>query len=426
MAKKLKRFYDLDNAAKIFPVVSNESRSYMFRLSIVFKEAIDPLVMQKALTKTTKRFKHLNVRIRKGLFWYYLEENLKQPILKKETGYINAYLYRELNNDFLFRTLYYKNRLSVEFFHALTDGKGALEFINSLAYEYLILKGYDINPEGLVIQADAASNYQEVEDEFQKLYHKQKVFKLGKEPKAYHLKGTFYANHYHAVMHLYMHTQELRKRAKFYDASVTEYFVALIILAQKLSGRNKTYKHLYRVLIPVNLRQYYPSITLRNFASFVRIDYDLNQDTKDLAAIIEFVKKRMKEELNLDLMVNKVIANVKLEQNPLLRMVPLPIKAIAMKSVYGLIGEALNSFDISNLGKVDLPRDMQEHISHYQFTIGPSNDTPKAASVISYNDTLCLTFISKMIERDFESAFMSLLREEGIVAEIENNDWEVM
>src|SRR5690606_23757230 len=133
----------------------------MFRLSIVFKELIDPELLKIALIKTTRRFKHLNVRIRKGLFWYYFEENLKEPFPMLENGLINPYLYFKENNDFLFRTLYYKERLSVEFFHALTDGKGALEFINSLAYEYLTLKGYNIDPEDLVIRADAAGSYQE-------------------------------------------------------------------------------------------------------------------------------------------------------------------------------------------------------------------------------------------------------------------------
>ena len=54
---KLRKFYDLDNAAKIFPVVANESRSYVFRLAVIFKEEIDKDLMQIALNKTTLRFK---------------------------------------------------------------------------------------------------------------------------------------------------------------------------------------------------------------------------------------------------------------------------------------------------------------------------------------------------------------------------------
>ncbi len=422
---KLRKFYDLDNAAKIFPAVANESRSYMFRLSIVFKETIDTGILQQALNKTTIRFKHLNVRIRKGLFWYYFEENLKTPILREENGFINQYLYPKENNDFLFRTLYYQKRLSVEFFHALTDGKGALEFINSLAYEYLTLKGAKIDPEGIVITADAAGSYAEVEDEFKKLYHKQKIFK-SKEPKAHRLKGSFYADHYNALMHAYISVEDIRLVAKSFGATITEFLTGVIILATKRSGGAAKYKNLFRVFIPVNLRQFYPAVTLRNFASFVRINYDLNQDSKELSFIIDLVKQEMKKELDLDVMVNRIISNVKYEQNPFLRPTPLFLKIAAMRSVYGMIGEALNSYDISNLGKVDLPKQMIPYISHYQFTISTSNDTPKAASVVSFGDTLCLSFISKIIERDFEKTFFGILKENGIISRIEANNWEVV
>src|SRR5690606_28536336 len=158
------------------------------------------------------------------------------------------------------------------------------------------------------------------------------------------------------------------------------------------------------LFIPVNMRQFYPSITLRNFASFVRVNYDLNQQEQELKDIVMLVKSEMKKELDPDLMLNRIIQNVRYEQNPFLRLTPLFVKILAMRSVYGMIGEALNSFDISNLGQVILPKDMQPFISHYQFTIATSNDTPKALSVVTYNGTLTLSFISKMIERDFEKA----------------------
>lgn len=422
---KLRKFYDLDNAAKIFPVVANESRTYMFRLSIVFKDLIKPELLQQALNRSTKRFKHLNVRIRKGLFWYYFEENLNNPILKEENGMVNQFLHFRANNDFLFRTLYYKTRLTIEFFHALTDGKGALEFINSVAYEYLLLDGQKINPEGLVITADAAGSYAEVEDEFKKLYHKQKI-RVTKEPKAHHLKGTYYANHYNALMHAYIPIKDILTVAKSYGATLTEYLVSIIILAVKKSGKNAHYKHLLRVFVPVNMRQFYPSITLRNFASFVRINYDLNQEEATFKEIIDLVKNEMKQELHIDEMLNRIIQNVKYEQSPLLRMTPLPVKILAMRSVYGMIGESLNSYDISNLGKVELPSQMIPYISHYQFIIAPSNDTPKAASVVSFNDTLTLSFISKIIERGFETAFFEILNSHGIKSRIESSNWEVV
>src|SRR5690606_8196756 len=211
------------------------------------------------------------------------------------------------------------------------------------------------------------------------------------------------ANNYNALMHAYISVEHIRKVAKSYGVSVTEFFVGLIILAAKRSGGpGMKYKNLFRVFIPVNLRNMFPTVTLRNFVNYVRINYDLNQPEQELKIILDHVKESMKKEMDPDLMVNRIIGNVKIEQNFLLRMAPLLIKIPAMRSVYGVIGETLNSYDISNLGRVELPKQMMPYISHYQFTIAPSKDTPKAASVVSFGDVLCLSFISKIIDRDFE------------------------
>jgi len=421
---KLRKFYDLDNAAKIFPVVANESRSYMFRVSVIFKQPIDLDILQNALNRTTKRFKHLSVRLRKGLFWYFFEENLKTPIIKQEDGQINQFLVFKENNDYLFRTLYFKERLSVEFFHALTDGKGALEFVNSLAYEYLSLQGHTIDPEGLVIRADAVATYQEVEDEFRKLYHKKKVPKIF-EPRAHRIRGTFFADNYNAVTHAYIDLSKIKAVAKQYNVTINELMIGMIILALKKSGKLQTYKQLARIFIPVNMRQYYPSVTLRNFASYVRINYDLNQDETQLEHILNYVKDAMHKELNLEDMVNSIITNVRYEQNPFLRMTPLGIKIIAMRSVYGKIGNSLNTFDTSNLGLVKLPKAMAEHISHYSFVIVPNNYTPKAMSFVSFGNVFTISFVSKIIERDFEVEFFEILKQLDIESQVEANGWEV-
>ena len=174
------------------------------------------------------------------------------------------------------------------------------------------------------------------------------------------------------------------------------------------------------------MRQYFPTVTMRNFISYFRINYDLNKDEIPFQELINFVKEEMKNALDLDRMIDQIIANVKIEKNVFLRAVPLPVKVIAMRSAYGMIGENLNSFVISNLGKVAIPEKMESLISHYQFVITPSDDTPKTASVVSFKDTLCLSFISKFVEREYETAFFRVLSENGLTMQIEANNWEVV
>ena len=75
MAQKKKlRWMRLDNAAKIYPAARRNNWSNVYRLSFTLKEEVDPAVLQRALDVTVKRFPSIAARLRRGLFWYYLEQ----------------------------------------------------------------------------------------------------------------------------------------------------------------------------------------------------------------------------------------------------------------------------------------------------------------------------------------------------------------
>ena len=74
MNERKLRWMRLDNAAKIYPAAKRRNWSNTFRLSATFREPVDPTVLQSALNVTVKRFPSIAVRIRRGMFWYYLEE----------------------------------------------------------------------------------------------------------------------------------------------------------------------------------------------------------------------------------------------------------------------------------------------------------------------------------------------------------------
>ena len=71
--KKKLRWMRLDNAAKIYPAARRNNWSNVFRLSFTLKEEVDPEVLQQALEVTVKRFPSIAARLRRGLFWYYLD-----------------------------------------------------------------------------------------------------------------------------------------------------------------------------------------------------------------------------------------------------------------------------------------------------------------------------------------------------------------
>ena len=82
MSKKSrdKEWRKLDNSAKIFPLSTSSKYSTVFRYSAILKEDIDKDVLEKAVEKALVRYKPFKVRMKRGFFWNYLEENHKKPL----------------------------------------------------------------------------------------------------------------------------------------------------------------------------------------------------------------------------------------------------------------------------------------------------------------------------------------------------------
>ena len=120
------RWMSLDNAAKIYPAARNANWTNVFRLSATLRENVDRATLQSALDVTVRRFPSIAVRIRRGAFWYYLEEIAHAPEVAEEKPYPLVRMPFDDIRTCAFRVIAYKKRIAVEFFHALTDGNGGL------------------------------------------------------------------------------------------------------------------------------------------------------------------------------------------------------------------------------------------------------------------------------------------------------------
>ena len=86
---------------------------------------------------TMRRFPSIAVRLCRGAFWYYLEELSSAPEITDEKSWPLAHTPFESINECALRVIVYKNRIAVEFYHALTDGTGGMVFLKSLLAEYI-------------------------------------------------------------------------------------------------------------------------------------------------------------------------------------------------------------------------------------------------------------------------------------------------
>ena len=77
-------WHRLDNTANIFPVISHKRFSSVYRISVRLKQDIIPELLAQALDETLPLFPNFRVRLKKGIFWYYFENNNKQPLIEEE------------------------------------------------------------------------------------------------------------------------------------------------------------------------------------------------------------------------------------------------------------------------------------------------------------------------------------------------------
>ncbi|MDO4845801.1 MAG: hypothetical protein Q3977_04225, partial [Oscillospiraceae bacterium] len=132
-----KKWYRLDTAALIFPAIAKHDWSNAFRISVTLTEEIDPAFLQLAVNDLAPRFPSFYVTLHKGLFWYYLEQSEKPLEVRGDYAYPLTFMSSHELRKSCLRVLYYKNRIAVEFFHALTDGHGGSVYLANLAARYL-------------------------------------------------------------------------------------------------------------------------------------------------------------------------------------------------------------------------------------------------------------------------------------------------
>ena len=421
---KKRTWYKLDNAAKIYPPISNEKRGSMFSLSAILFEKIDGEVLNKAVNIILERFPTFKVRLKRGIFWYYLEENRKPFFVKEEPADFLAFINENKTNDYLFEVFYYNNKITLSVFHCLTDGTGGMEFLKALIYEYLVLKGHKIKANNSLKTIYSPPTSEENDDQFLKVFDKN-IGKPDKEKRAFTVSGTNHNILGNSITTGTMSVQDIKTLAKKHNTTVTGYVCGLLMhcVNQSYIKDKKCKNKLVKVLVPVNMRKIYKSKTVRNFALFTRPQHNFNKQI-ELNECISVCDKQLKDGTSKQNMDKLIYSNVAKEKNLLMKITPLFIKDIAIKIGYSLIGDNLHTITFSNLGIVSLPEEFNEYVDKFLFSIGASYSCKMTVSLVSFNDKLTITFSKTIVENNHERLFFQTLAQEGVKIEIDSNYWE--
>ena len=419
------QWYRIDHAGKLFPGVTNSSNTSIFRVSMLLKDTIDPEILQRASDTVIHRFPMLAVKMKKGMFWYYLEDNDGKLTVRKESAYPCAPMKAEENNEYLLRVQYFNNKISVDFFHSITDGTGAVEFLKTLVFEYLKLMGRDVNDdEGIILPPDAFPSTTEFLDSFDSCY-KASSADLN-EPEALHIQGNRFDPYGHNVIHGVLSAAALNRISKQCGVTITAYLTATLIAAVNAC----TFPYNIRrkpiaVCIPVNLRKLFLSKSLRNFFAVVNIRMPAS-DKMNFTDILPEIAKQLKEKTEKEYLIKEISGSMKYEKNMLSRFVPIRLKEYAIRYGFEHYGEDTKTITLSNIGRVSIPKSIAPYIDGIEATTYPTVKSPINCAVCSINDQLTITFARNIMESEIIREFFRLLvSQSGLEVKIISNDWGV-
>jgi NRPS condensation-like uncharacterized protein len=423
-------WYRLDTSAKIYPAIESARDPAVFRVSMRLNEKVDEDTLRIAAEDVKKRFPYYNVHLHKGLFWDYLEPNKNDILIWHDTPSPCERLYRRTNNGYLYKIKYFDKNIAVEFFHVLTDGYGAMEYLKCLVHRYLYLKGKLSEKLQGIIDIDEKPHPDEYEDAFLKALELGKNIPDNKDRTLFAKSSTFHIKDKLVPMNMYymvtgvVNVLDIKTVAKKYDATITQLLAALyieaLILLQDKQVKNKADHKNAAIEIPVNMRKYYPINSMRNFSLFV-IPTVNPREIAEFEDIISAVKEFMAEHLTHEHLVSMVKDNCSIASNKIIKHVPMWVKNFVISYLSNTAGKMQFSGTISNIGLIRLPGEMQKLVENVQFMVGASPIIKRSSAVSGYKGKIYISFGRSVRDSSVERHIFTRLVKMGVRVKVKSN-----
>ena len=430
MVKNKKYNRRLDSQAKVFTLVSNSKYCSVFRFTVRLKEKIDGDVLLKAYKGAFEKFKAYKVKLHFGLFEYSLVQNDKEPkIFEVDEEPVIKKINNKDNNDYLVKLTYSGEELYFDFYHALTDGTGAVKFIRDVLGRYFELKYNTEEKEYLldktVIQ-DSEDIYVKLSSKYEKISY---PFSEG-----YRVFGTTRKDDNVEINHFSLNINEFKNKAKEKGATISMYITAIIAYTFYLLSRENKYKQNrngkdlkpINLCIPISLEKYFEEKTLSNFFSHMFVSFDLKEKKEyTFDEMLESTKSQYEEKIKLEKIMGVLNGNITKMNNPVLKVIPLAIKKFSFVAG-SLKMKKQFSMTVSNVGKLEYDPKFNDYIDSSYVTLACDWAEKVKCGICSYKDEFIISFCSNIYEKDFENIFKTIIEELGFDYEIFGNNYSLM
>lgn len=413
------KWYKLDNAAIIVPCSAHGFDTRVFRIVCELKETVQPEILQQALDETVVEFPHFNSALRKGLFWYYLDGLDETAKVTEDREPPLSPLYFPGQRSLLYRVTWHDTRINLEMFHVLADGTGAFVFFRKMITRYLSLVH---QVEVTDAASDISSSSEKVTDAFAHYYQKMKSSQLKQmtSEKAYQLRGEKDENQHNHLMEGIISAKAFVDLAHQYHTTVgvllTSIYIAAVVDGMTVQDRKRSVV----ISVPVNLRQFFPSETARNFFGVINIPYNAKDYDGSLESIIGDVRKSFGDQLTPDKVAATMNSYTKLVENYAVKVIPLFLKEPALTYFLSKAHTGVTA-TLSNLERIRMAPEIEGYIDHFAaFMTAPSTQV----TIATYGDKLCIGSVAGFVNHDVMLRFYRRLTAMGLEVELATNDYD--
>lgn len=411
----------LDNAAKIYPAITGSELTGVFRISIFLTSPVILPALIKASEEASALFPFFSVELCKGFFWYYLEYNGNPPRVLADSGPRCQPFPRTMKGELVYRVLVRGNCISVEFFHILTDGGGAIFFLKTLMnYYWFHACGITEEPFPEVKEGPKPGS---TDDLFASHYGKG-IPHPAVLARAWHLPYSLRPVPRFRVTEFEIPAGNLAATARETGCTITEYLAStLLFLLQEIRLEKGSGSPHIRVQVPFDLRKRYDANTLRNFSLFAIPAIDIRMGHYTFEEVIREVKltiQMMTDEKRIRQVISRNVAG---EKNALIRIIPLFIKSPFMRFLYNRFGPTQFTSTITNMGRVVATGPAAEMMKAMSVTPPPPHREIKITSgLITMGKNTIITFGSLTDNPELESRFIKKLTAAGLPVKLLLND----
>lgn len=136
--------------------------------------------------------------------------------------------------------------------------------------------------------------------------------------------------------------------------------------------------------------------------------------------VAQTVRESLRSQMNSEHLEEIFSYNVANQKRWYLKIVPLPLKKLAMRQVYTQTALAQTT-TITNVGVIQIDEPYKQYIDQFHAFLSLSKGQYLKGTVLTYNGTLVFTFSYDIVDPSVQRGFFRRLAQDGLHVEIESN-----